>query len=47
MDVSTNIIDLEYLTNPCYTVKIPEKKKIKYIVLIQKILIFIKKEFLN
>ena len=27
MDVSTNIIDLEYLTNPCYTVKIPEKKK--------------------
>ena len=27
MDVSTNIIDLEYLTNPCYTVKIPDKKK--------------------
>ena len=27
MDVSTNIIDLEYLTNPCYTIKIPEKKK--------------------
>ena len=25
MDVSTNIIDLEYLTNPCYTV--PKKKK--------------------
>ena len=22
-------IDLEYLTNPCYTVKIPEKKKDK------------------
>ena len=29
MDVSTNKIDLEYLTNPCYTVKIPEKKKDK------------------
>ena len=27
MDVSTNIIDLEYLTNPCYTVKLPEEKK--------------------
>lgn len=26
MDNSTNIIDLEYLVNPCYTVKIPEKK---------------------
>ena len=27
MDVSTNKIDLEYLTNPCYTIKVPEKKK--------------------
>ena len=26
MDNSTNIIDLEYLVNPCYTIKIPEKK---------------------
>jgi hypothetical protein len=25
MDNSTNIIDLEYLVNPCYTIKIPEK----------------------
>ena len=26
MDVSTNIIDLEYLTNPCYTIKVPKQK---------------------
>ena len=26
MDISTNIIDLECLVNPCYTIKIPEQK---------------------
>ena len=45
MDVSTNIIDLEYLTNPCYTVK--KKKKDEIYCVNSEDLNFYKKEFLN